>query len=105
VGDLLPGTPRAIKAIARDVALMKTEIDRRASTELSWPSLLLGMMMKAESQEFFHEYRREVFGDPHVKDLTKPGTGRTSTSVADLCKRLHIDDDGRLIGSTSLPGR
>ena len=57
---LLPGTPRAIKALARDLGAMKRELERRAPEELNWPLLVLVAMLRSTSLEFFRTYRREV---------------------------------------------
>lgn len=58
--NLLPGTPRAIKALARDVGLARLEIQRRDPEEISWPLLLLVTMMRATSLDFYRAYRRDV---------------------------------------------
>ena len=57
---LLPGTPRAIKALAREIGTARAEIERRSSDELSWPLLVFATMLRATSLEFFRAYRREV---------------------------------------------
>jgi hypothetical protein len=57
---LLPGTPRAIKALARDIGTTENEIKRRSPGELSWPLLLLATMLRATNLEFFRSYLRDV---------------------------------------------
>jgi hypothetical protein len=57
---LLPGTPRAIKALVRDLSTMRGEFSRRKPEELNWSVLLLAMMLRATSLEFFRAYRRQV---------------------------------------------
>jgi hypothetical protein len=58
--SLLPGTPRAIKALVRDIGTARYEIERRSPDELNWPLLLLATMLRATSLEFFRVYLRDV---------------------------------------------
>jgi KAP family P-loop domain len=60
VASLLPATPRAIKALVRDIELGRAEIERRTADEISWPTLLTVTMLRATSLEFFRMYRREL---------------------------------------------
>jgi len=57
---LLPGTPRAIKALVRNVGTARSEIQRRSPEELRWPLLLLATMLRDTSLEFFRVYLRDV---------------------------------------------
>jgi KAP family P-loop domain len=76
---LLPGTPRAIKSLVRDIGAARREIERRSPDELSWPLLLLARMLQATSLEFFRVYLHDVVDAVEEKQWQqRTGEQRTS---------------------------
>jgi|GEM_PF-5549469 len=67
LNELLPDNPRRIKRIARMFELVRHETARHKVDEVDWMSLLMGFMIKLESEEFFEKYVEETFRDTRAR--------------------------------------
>jgi len=67
LSEFLPDNPRRIKRIARMFELVSCETKRHKVDEIDWISLLMGFMIKLESEQFFQRYVEETFRDTQAR--------------------------------------
>ena len=95
--ELLPDNPRRIKRIARMFELVSHETKRHKVDELDWMSLLMGFMIKLESEEFFQRFV-EAFRDAgarltesYIRDEAQR-TEAAEKRITDVIAKVDIKD-------------
>jgi hypothetical protein len=53
IDDLLPGNPRRLKGLVRNMSALKTEVERHHPEELNWVDIWLAQLIRIESLPFF----------------------------------------------------
>ncbi|MGA8597251.1 MAG: P-loop NTPase fold protein, partial [Bryobacteraceae bacterium] len=56
VEDLLPKNPRRLKALVRNLAALKAEVQRHDSDELNWIEIIIAQLIKLESSSFLEKF-------------------------------------------------
>ena len=109
--ELLPDNPRRIKRIARMFELVSHEVKRHKVDEIDWVSLLMGFMIKLESEEFFERYVEETFRDTQARlaesALQEGGRreGAIERRIADAIAAASIEDEELQERLKTLAGR
>lgn len=57
----LPQNPRKLKALVRGLRIYKKEAERHREGEIEWLAVILGQMLKVESEYFFQLYNKDTF--------------------------------------------
>jgi hypothetical protein len=59
IEDLLPNSPRKLKALVRSLAALRPQIDRHDPDELNWTDMWLAQMLRLESHSFVERLLRD----------------------------------------------
>lgn len=60
---VLPENPRRLKALVRSLVPFRAEAERHRVGEVDWHSVVIALMIRMESEQFFGAYTKAVFGD------------------------------------------
>jgi hypothetical protein len=74
LAELLPDTPRRLKAVARQISLLRGTIKRHDADEVNWPAVLFWTILRQENERFsllFFEQVISVPDNPYTITLEK----------------------------------
>ncbi len=60
IEDLVPNNPRQIKLLVRRVSTLRYEVDRHDADELDWSTILIGQLIRQESEVFLRLFIQEA---------------------------------------------
>ena len=94
LADVLPGTPRRLKSLARHLGLLRATIARHGPNEINWRLLLYAAILRQEDERFASRFLKEFLSDDRSLTLFQGAEEKKTKrdrTLKNIFEQLEID--------------